>query len=198
MDGKYRRIQVKLTIGKGTLSYRRGYYADDLTTALGHGQKQDSDPLLALMGRNLPDYSQILYKILIQPANPQPATDSPRAGTNSDIKAPFTRYAVDFAVTSSDLRLDKSSDDIRHGEIEVMLVAYDSEGKPLNLVVGKSEIRIQPKDFPDVLKGGLQIHKEIDVPAGGAFLRTGIYDLRSNNAGTLGVPLAPAHALSTK
>ena len=41
-----------------------------------------------------------------------------------------------------------------------------------------------------VQKGGLQIHKEIDIPKGNnAFLRTGIYDLKSNNAGTLGVPL---------
>ncbi len=198
MDGKYRRIQVKLAKGRGTLAYRRGYYAEDLSTALASGQRQNSDPLLPLMGRNLPDYSQILYKILVQPANPQPAADAPRAGTNSEIKGPFTRYAVDFAVSPGDLRLERSSDDIRHGDIEVMLVAYDSEGRPLNLLAGRSEIRIQPKDLPEVLKGGLQIHKEIDVPAGQAFLRTGIYDLKSNNAGTLGVPLKASGDLSTK
>jgi len=141
------------------------------------------------MGRNLPDYSQILYKILVQPTSPQPAADAPRAGTNSEMKGPFTRYGVDFAVTPDDLRLEKTSDDVRHGDIEVMLVAYDSEGKPLNLVVARSEIKIPAKDYPNVQKGGLQAHKEIDVPQGGAFLRTGIYDLKSGEAGTLGVPL---------
>jgi hypothetical protein len=40
-----------------------------------------------------------------------------------------------------------------------------------------------------VLKGGLQIHQEIDVPPRDTFLRTGIYDLKSGEAGTLGVPL---------
>jgi VWFA-related protein len=189
MDGKYRRIQVKLISGKGTLAYRRGYYADDAAATLTSGNKQHLDLLLPLMGRNLPDYSQILYKILVQPTSPQPPADAPRAGTNSEMKGPFTRYGVDFAVTPDDLRLEKSSDDTRHGEIEVMLVAYDSQGKPLNLVANKSNIQILPKDYPSVLKGGLQIHKEIDVPAGDTFLRTGIYDLKSGEAGTLGVPL---------
>jgi VWFA-related protein len=82
MDGKFRRIQVKLLNGKGSLAYRRGYFADDLTTTLSADQKSASDPLLPLMGRNLPDYTQILYKVLVQPANPQPAPDAPRIGSN--------------------------------------------------------------------------------------------------------------------
>ena len=190
MDGNYRRIQVKLTGSKGTLAYRRGYYADDLGHSVASADKQNSDPLLRLMGRNQPDYAQILYKILIQPAKPQPSPDAPRAGTNSDLKGPLTRYVVDFAVTPGDLKFDQSADAVRHGAVELMLVAYDSEGKPLNLVVARNEIRIQPKDYATLLNGGLQIHQEIDVPAGEIFLRTGIYDLQSGMAGTLGVPLS--------
>jgi len=189
MDGKYRRIQVKLVNGKDLLAYRRGYYADELSTALSSHQKQN-DPLLQLMGRNLPDYTQILYKLLVQPSNPQPPADAPRAGSNSEIKGPITRYGVDFAVSAEDLSLEQAPDAVRHGAIEIMLVAYDREGKPLNLVVARSEIQIPAKDYPNVQKGGLQIHKEIDIPRGdSAFLRTGVYDLKSNNAGTLGVPL---------
>lgn len=198
MDGKYRRIEVKLTKQKAALAYRRGYYANDANTAVASSQKQISDPLLSLMGRNLPDYTQILYKILIQPTKPQPPPNAPRAGTNSDMKGPFTRYAVDFAVAPGDLYLEQSSDAVRRGNIEVMLVAYDPEGKPLNLVVTRNEIRIPANDYPNLQKGGLQIHREIDVPQGEAFLRTGIYDLKSNNAGTLGVPLTAVTSLSTK
>jgi len=189
MDGKYRHIQVKLVNSKDTLAYRRGYYADDLGTALASGQKQNSDPLMPLMGRNLPEYTQILYKILVQPSNPQPAPDAPRAGSNTEMKGPFTRYGVDFAVSADDLRIDPGTDGARHGNIEVMLVAYDQEGKPLNLVVYRSEIRIPAKDYANVQKGGLQIHKEIDVPSGDLYLRTGIYDFKASSAGTLGVPL---------
>ena len=189
MDGKFRRIQVKLLNGKYTLAYRRGYYADDLSTLLGAAAESTSDPLLPLMGRNLPDYSQILFKISVKALNPQPAADAPRAGSNSDLKAPFVRYGLDFATAVEDIKLNRTPDGILHGAIEVMLVVYDPEGKPANTALGRSEIQIPERDYPNVQKLGLQIHKEIDVPQGDAYLRTGIYDLKSGSAGTLGIPL---------
>ncbi len=198
MDGKYRHIQVKLARSKETLAYRRGYYADDLHSAFVSGQQQNADPLMRLMGRNLPNYTQILYKILVRPTNPQPAANAPRAGSNADLKGPLTRYGVDFAVSVEDLRIEPGADGSRHGDIEIMLVAYDQQGEPLNLAVSRSEIRIPAKDYGSVQKGGLQIHKEIDVPQRDAFLRTGIYDLKSASAGTLGVPLRAVVVSSPK
>jgi VWFA-related protein len=198
MDGKYRRIQVKLLKGKDNLAFRRGYYADDLQTVLAAGQKPDTDPLLMLMGRNLPDYSQILYKIKVVPSNPQPAPDAPRIGSNPDLKGPFTRYGVDFAIAPQDLRLDATPDGGRHGNIEIVLLAYDREGKPLNFVVTKGDVNLDPKLYQNTQKVGLQIHKEIDVPQEYIYLRTGIYDLKSNTAGTLGVPLVDAATSAKK
>jgi hypothetical protein len=64
--------------------------------------------------------------------------------------------------------------------LDVQLVAYDGQREPLNLVVGRSELRIPVKDYAKVQRAGLQIHKEIDIPQGGVFLRTGIYDRRSS------------------
>jgi hypothetical protein len=192
MDGKFRRIQVKLLNSKDSVAYRRGYYADDLQTALSSGQKPDSDPLLALMGRNLPDYTQILYKVLVKPADPQPPADAPRIGSNTEMKGPFTRYGVDFAISPEDLRLDAAPDGGRHGNIEIVLLAYDREGKPLNFVVTKGNLNLDAKLYASVQQVGLQIHKEIDVPQEYIFLRTGIYDFRSSAAGTLGVPLTDA------
>ena len=198
MDGKFRRIQVKLVSGKASLAYRRGYYSDDLATALSAGQKPSSDPLLALMGRNLPDYTQILYKVLVQPSNPQPAPDAPHIGSNTELKGPFTRYSVDFAISVGDLELDPALDGACHGSIEVVLLAYSREGKPLNFVVTQGRVVLQPKEYESVQRGGLQIHKEIDVPSGYAYLRTGIYDFKSSAAGTLGVPLTDTVTTAAK
>ena len=191
-DGKYRRIQVKLVNGKDKLAYRRGYYADDLEAVQAAGQKPDSDPLLPLMGRNLPDYTQILYKVRVLPISPQPPPGGAHIGSNTELKGPITRYGVDFAISVADLKLDPTPDGGRRGNIELMLVAYDREGKPLNFVVTNGEIQLQPKVYAGLLQVGLQIHKEIDVPKGDTYLRTGIYDLGSNTAGTLGVPLREA------
>jgi VWFA-related protein len=198
MDGKFRRIQVKMLNGKYTLAYRRGYYADDRSTFLAAAEGSSSDLLLPLMGRNLPDYSQILFKILVKPLNPQPAADAPRAGSNTDLKAPIVRYGLDFAAAVEDIKLNRSPDGILHGAIEVMLVVYDPEGKPLNTTVERSEIQMPERDYPSVQKQGLQIHKEIDVPQGDAYLRTGIYDLKSGSAGTLGIPLTARSTQAAK
>jgi VWFA-related protein len=198
LDGKYRRIQVKLLSGKDTLAYRRGYYADDLATTLAAGQKSDSDPLLLLMGRNLPDYTQILYKIRVLPSDPQPPPDAARIGSNTDLKGPFTRYGVDFAISPQDLKLEPTPDGARHGNIEIVLLAYDREGKPLNFVVTHGDVNLDPKLYANVQQVGLQIHKEIDVPKEYVYLRTGIYDLKSSTAGTLGIPLTDVTAPATK
>jgi len=189
---------VKLVSAKASLAYRRGYFADDLATALSAGQKPDSDPLLALMGRNLPDYTQILYKVLVQPSNPQPAPGAPHVGSNPDMKGPFTRYSVDFAISVGDLKLDPAPDGARHGRIEVVLLAYSREGKPLNFAVTQGNVVLQAKEYETVQKGGLQIHKEIDIPNGYAFLRTGVYDFKSSTAGTLGVPLTDTITTAAK
>jgi hypothetical protein len=71
-------------------------------------------------------------------------------------------------------------------------VVYDLEGKPLNYVTGKFEIVLQAKEYEEMEKIGLQLRQEIDVPAGNVYLRTGIYDLGSSVAGTLGIPLSAA------
>src|SRR6266851_3117355 len=65
LDGKYRRIQVKLADGKSKLAYRRGYYADDAKQAKTRKEQPVSDPLLPLMKRDLPDFSQIIYKVRV-------------------------------------------------------------------------------------------------------------------------------------
>ncbi len=44
--------------------------------------------------------------------------------------------------------------------------------------------------YAEVMRVGLQMHREMDVPEGEVFLRTGIYDLKSSKAGTLGIALA--------
>jgi VWFA-related protein len=196
MDGSYRSIQVKLklisTTGKYKVSYRRGYYAEDPKPRPGDektpDQRKATDPLLQLLGFGLPDFAQILYQARAQASNPPPG--APQAGTNPELKPPLTRYSVDFAISVDNLRLEATPDGVRHGNIELMLIAYDQNGKPLNLVVEKRELLLQPKAYASLQQVGLQIHKEIDVPSGDASLRTGIYDLNSGTAGTLEIPLS--------
>jgi hypothetical protein len=80
-----------------------------------------------------------------------------------------------------------------------MLVAYDREGKALNFVARKHEISLKRQTYAAAQTAGPQLHYEIDVPKdtltkNNVYLRAGIYDLRSSNAGTLEIPLHPVTA----
>ncbi len=210
MNGKYRAIQVKLAHGEYKLSYRRGYYAEKDRTEpaadLNYGQQANQksgrqnadDPLLALMRFGLPDSTQVVYKVRVLPADPQPAADAPHAGANTELKGPVTRYGVDYAIAVQHIALKITRDGVRHGNIEAKLVAYDLQGKPLNYVTGEFEIVLQPKEYAEMEKIGLQLREEIDVPAENIFLRTGVYDPGSGVAGTLGIPLSAVARDATK
>jgi VWFA-related protein len=188
-DGKYRHIQVKLDSSDYKLSYRRGYYADKPRAELKTADQND-DPLIPLIGLGMPNFDQILYKVQVTPENPQPGPKSARAGTNVDLKGPLTRYEADFAVSLRDLGMGVTPDGAHHGHIEVMLIAFDHDGKILNIVKKRSKLNMDARVYSATQAVGLQIREEIDVPPGEVYLRTGIYDLNSGNCGTVGVPLS--------
>jgi VWFA-related protein len=192
-DGKYRRIEVKLSNRDYKLSYRRGYYADKHESPAA-GEQSAEDPLIPLVGFGMPNFDQITYEIQANPLHPQPAPDAHRAGLNTEWKGPFTRFGVDLAVSLENFALDSAADGVKHGRLEVILIAYDRTGKIINISKRTSRLALPPKDFPILQAKGLPIHLEIDVPPGDIYLRTGIYDLNSGNAGTLGIPLGTVTA----
>jgi VWFA-related protein len=195
-DGKYRRIEVKLSNRDYKLSYRRGYYADKPESPAA-GEQSAEDPLIPLVGFGMPNFDQITYEIQANRLHPQPAPDARRAGLNTEMKGPFTRYGVDVVVSIQGFAFETTPDGVRHGRIEAMLVAYDRDGKIINILKRKSRLALEPVDFAELQTKGLPFHLEIDVPAGDVYLRSGIYDLGSGNAGTLGFPLTADHAIPT-
>jgi VWFA-related protein len=193
-DGKYRRIEVKIPKGDYKLSYRRGYYADRPE----HRQpeeKSSDDPLIPLVGFGMPNFDQITYKIQASRLQPQPLPGASFAGLNTEMKGPFTRYGVDVVVSLQGFALERAPDGVRHGRIEAMLVAYDRQGKIINILKRSSRLALKPEEYLALQANGLPLHLEIDVPSGDIYLRTGIYDLSSGNAGTLGFPLTAGLAV---
>lgn len=193
MDGSYHPITVKLREGHYRLSYRRGYFADIDREANGSKDHPQivSDPLQPLMGRGMPDSTQIIYEIRVLPAQHQPDEKSAIAGDNKDLnlKNSMTRYAVDFAISPKDIKWQVTPDGMHHGNLEVTLVAYDHDGKTLNWLVRSMNMTLKPELYAAFERGGVQLHQEIDVPKEEVFLRTGIYDQGTGKAGTMEVSL---------
>ena len=194
MDGQFRGIEVKLSGSKYHLAYRRGYYATDAETRPAAQPKAAGDPLRPLMDHGTPDSTEILYAMgvvpsAVQPSSIQPVGHSQLAGDNQNLKGAVTRYRVNFTVSPEHLTLDPSADGVRHGNIEVTLLGYDRDGNPVNWMVRMLQLTLPPDRFAVVQQKGLFFSLEIDVPPSALYLRSGVYDLGSNKAGTLEIPL---------
>lgn len=197
MDGKYRRIEVALAEGKFKLAYRRGYNADDSPAI---DAKTDHDPLQALLTHGLPGATQLMYRVKVVPADPQPAPNAARAGKNSHLAGPVTRYKLDFAIRWSDVRLenviraidlkaDPNSKGVWHSKISFGVMAYDRDGNAVNWFSATPEAYLEPDMYAAVQKASLVANGEIDLPSGDLELETAIYDWGSGKAGTLEIPL---------
>lgn len=189
MDGKYRKIDLKVA-GEYKLAYRRGYYAENAKFPMTAAGQKKNDALVPLMGFGMPDFAQVLYKVRVAPL-----TDSNGASGVKELGVPSVRYALDFAITPSDLHLEIGPDGKRRGNIEVMLVAYDADGGVANVFRKKSEIVLDPQMYAEVMRVGLQMHREIDVPENAAYLRTGLMDLDSGKLGSLTVEIRSKEAM---
>ncbi len=208
-DGRFRKIQVKLSredSDKGArLAYRRGYYAADAKQIKAESAKSPGDPLHPFMGPGMPASTQIPLALRVQRIAAQPgagapgdapplqardrATASKPAGDNPNLKGPFTRYTVDFVIAASGLELDPNPDGSRHGKIEATLVVYSHEGQALNWMIRNLDLDMDAARYAQVKANGVNFSLDIDVPNGGVSLRAGVFDLDSNLAGTLEIPL---------
>ena len=196
-DGKFRRIQVSLADNNYALSYRRGYFADQPSHEFASQEGAD-DPFVPLIGIGMPDFDQILFKVQVVPKNPQPPANAPRAGNNTKLKSPFTRYDVNFAVALPDIAMGSDANGTRRGRIEIMLIAFSPDGDILNIVRKRSNLTMDPKVYEATQQVGMQIHEEIDVPPGEIHLRAGIYDMNSGKCGTVGAQLNGSSAQRSK
>ena len=189
-DGKFRNIHVKLAKGNYRLSYRRGYFSEagpELTTT-----PPSQNVLLDLMRFGMPDFDQIVYNVHVTPEDPQPPSGSAPAGVNRDLKGPVTRYRVDFSIPLSELKLTGDAGGTMHGAVQLMLVAYQKNGYPLNLVESKNEFNLKREVYETARNVNIHARQELDVPAGDVHLRVGLFEQASGHVGTIAVPLLPA------
>jgi hypothetical protein len=188
-EGRERKIEIKTASGSYKLSYRRSYYEDIFNKSKAAAATQASDPLRPLMDRGMPNFTELRYRVSVTPAAAQPAADAPGVGDNTNLKAPLTRYTVRFSLAADSLPLVPSPDGVRREPVEVALIAYSQDGKPLNWMLRSVNLAIRPEQMATAQASGIPFHFDFDVPPGDVYLRTGIYDASTSKAGTLEIPL---------
>jgi VWFA-related protein len=194
-DGGFRRIDVKLTKESGcTLEYRRGYFTDKPVSgrkALVAGNAGTVTTAEKAMLHGVPPATQILYKVLIQPATS--STESHLADRNvtgakgyAPANPPYRRLVVAFAVAPGDLAFSTNANGMREANLNFVSMVYQPDGL---LVCTRSDtltVKLNDADFRKLVQGGLRFTQEISVPDKGDYsLRTGVYDIASNRLGSM-------------
>lgn len=200
MDGLFRRIEVRVSGGKYTLAYRRGYFAvddalpgsslavrDEKMRALTARNPGAVNPLLPFMDLGMPQSEQILYKIRVYPV--------PAAGPAG--KKDAVHYKMDFALDTTDLHLQAGSDGLRHGSLNVSWIVYDRYGNAVGHEDHLVSLAFKPEVYAALLKTGVQLHAQLAVPKGEYWLRTGVFDRGSRRVGTMEIPLSAVKPLET-
>ena len=187
--GKGRKIEIKAASGNYKLAYRRNYFEDTPNEMRAAEAAPGADPLRPMMDRGMPDFTELRYRMKVAGATHQPDAGENHAGDNAALKTPFTRYTISFSLSTEGLTLEAGPDGVRRGNIEVALVAYSQAGEPLNWEARTIGLKIRPEQNAMAQTSGIPLHFDIDAPPGDVYLRSGIYDLESNRAGTLEIPL---------
>lgn len=181
--GKAHSIRVRLAEGKYNLAYRRSYADSHLNAG-----EASNDPLSGLMSQGMPESAQLIYRAHV--ASESLRNEVRPEGDNPAVAMPATRYSVNFVLGRDGLDPDKLVGANLNTEVEVALVAYSREGKPLNWETRSLTLSLTPEQYESAKQNGIPFTLRIDAPKGVGFLRTGVYDAGSHKAGTLEIDLA--------
>ncbi len=196
LDGKFRRIAVKTATGDYHLAYRHGYFAVAPVSRDPQDPKALADPASAMLKLGAPPSSQIpfIVRVLAQ-GDPGLAGKDPQPGPAgfmaAQLKGPVKRYLIDYKADMHRVSFSNSDDHMSRAAMEVLAIAYDANGKALNIAGRAFQLNLHPAEYEQVLKTGLTVHQEIDVPTGQTYLRMVMHDLITDQIGSLEIPLKP-------
>jgi VWFA-related protein len=205
-NGGFRKIQVELARKGYTLTYRRGYYADDPAKEAKPGVESAATApahvaaMKVAMMRGAPDPTEILFKVRILPASAaveEKVADGNAPNPRSPAKGPYRRYVVDFAADPRAIEFTASADGHEHCEVEFATFVYDRDGVLINTVGSTIKSNLPAASYAALMRAGLPFHLEISVPAKGEyFLRSAVHDVTSDRVGAVEVPVAAVARLA--
>ena len=171
-SGQFRKIHVELVGKSGSLSYRRGYFADS-----------DTHP---------PTDSVKDLHIALQPEAPE----STMMALRSRVLLPDAQHhalRVDSLLDPSNASFTASADGKRHAQFLVLLIALnDGQQQPAAppQTSGVLKLDLTPDQYKIAMESGVPIHMELELKPGKYRLRLGVSDMATHNLGTLDMPVA--------
>ena len=193
-NGRFRKIQVKLSGHDYHLAYRRGYFADPPLAHTGDGLLTLESPGLA---PDAPPSSQVFFRAQILPAGDPSAQALPAqagpAGVFADkLKPPVKRYWIDVTADMLQVSAEMDSNGVYRSTIEFFVVAFGRDGKVVNANRRGFKLGIPPAQYAEMLQNGYSVRNELDLPEGDVWLRVAVHDVSADRVGSIAVPLKVA------
>lgn len=168
-DGRFRKIEVKMSRPGLTVRARKGY-----TAARGNQKPAATGPNQAS-----PELREAM-------SSPLPVSDLPLMATASAFKGPAPNAAVVVStlVGGRDLEL-KEKDGAFQNELEIAMTAVNQSGKVFNGDRNTVTLNLKPDTVPRLRGAGFRIISQIDVPPGRYQLRIVVREANGKRAGSV-------------
>jgi hypothetical protein len=98
-------------------------------------------------------------------------------------------YALDCTVDVNTVMFTRTKDGKYAPSLAFTLLAYDADGKVLNAETGMFERPLSEAQYQAVLKNGLTVRQQMEVPLGRVYLRVGVHDLPKDKVGATEMPI---------
>jgi VWFA-related protein len=196
-DHKWHNVKVKLTGDNTgyTLSYRRGYFADNTIAA----PRKEKNPRTLLLADGstvaTPDTRSIplVFEARVEPASSTNAAASPNTQPPKKRTIPYSiRYSL-----PADAFTVKTVDGKSEIDIGVAVFAFNNEGSletrladRFTIGVNKDRLRLDPEPL-------IPAQQQINLHKGQKYLYLAVWDMTSGRLGTLQVPLQVTPARKT-
>jgi len=201
-DGKLRKIRIELARPGVTLSYRKGYYADDPDKANKSVAKQDAavtsasdltrqETMHLAMTRGAPLPTQILIKVGVIPINPPDKPEDKAASGNTPApktNGPYRRYSVNYQIDPTDLTFLRTPDGMIHCDFDLVIFVFDPDGVRVNSTGNTVHLTATLDQVKQMFAQGIYRHEEISAPVKGEyFFRIAVHDLHRDRYGAVEV-----------
>lgn len=167
-NGKFRKIQVKVSRPGVKLRHRLGYYAVDPKVFAEQNKNQQA----TLFGQALNPDSPVATGLRFNAAVLQPSAQAQN------------KVLVNFALDPHALTFDYQADGLQHAQVDCVVQAYSSKGQLIKTEASTVNASLKPDTYIRVMRTYFPCQQSIALPPGSYYLRLGVRDDRTGLMGT--------------
>ena len=177
-NGKFRKIQVKVSRSGVKVRHRLGYYAMNPTLFADKNQKQQASAFALALSPDSPISTALPFNALVIP----PAEKAPKT------------VRVNFGVDPHAVSFEKLADGLEHATVDCTIQAFSAKGRLVRGEVTTIKAALKPDTFDKVMQDTFPCQQAIDLEPGDYYLRLGVRDDRTGLIGTTNAKVVVASA----